>query len=56
MSEYLRASRSRDLLEIMSGDLAFVGIPTHSNRSPNDTWGDLEDVVECLLTTIRADP
>lgn len=56
MSEYLRASRSRDLLEIMSGDLAFVGIPTHSSPSPNDTWGDLEDVVECLLTTIRADP
>jgi hypothetical protein len=52
MSDYLRASRAKDLLESMSSDLAFVGIPTGSGRSTHDTWHDLEDVIERVLAAI----
>ncbi len=55
MSDYLRSSRANDLLEIMSSDLAFVGIPTHSGRSTRDTWHDLEEVIERLLAAIGAE-
>jgi hypothetical protein len=54
MSDYLRSSRANDLLEIMSSDLAFVGIPTHSGRSTHDTWSDLKEVIECVLAVIGA--
>ncbi len=55
MSDYLRSSRANDLLEIMSSDLAFVGIPTHSGRSTHDTWRDLQEVIERLLAAIGAE-
>jgi hypothetical protein len=51
-SDYLRASRARDLLEAISSDLAFVGVSTHSSPSPEDTWRGLEEVCERLLTAI----
>jgi hypothetical protein len=54
MSDYLRASRARDLREAISGDLAFGGIPTHSSPSPEGAWHSLEEVCERLLTAIRA--
>jgi hypothetical protein len=54
-SDYLRASRARDLLDTISGDLAFAGIPTHSSRSPDGTWRDLEEVCERMLAVIGAD-
>lgn len=53
MSDYLRTSRAKDLLEIMSSDLAFVGIPTDSGRSTHDTWRDLEEVIERVLAVIE---
>lgn len=55
MSDYLRSSRANDLLEIMSSDLAFVGIPTDSGHSTHDTWRDLHEVIERLLTVIGAE-
>jgi len=54
MSDYLRASRARDLLETISSDLAFAGVPAHPNPSPEDTWHGLEEVCERLLTAIGA--
>jgi hypothetical protein len=53
-SGYLRASRARDLLEAISGDLAFAGIPTHCSPSPDGTWASLEKVCERVLTAIGA--
>jgi hypothetical protein len=54
MSDYLRASRARDLLETTSSDLAFAGIPAPSNTSPERSWRDLEEVCERLLAAIGA--
>jgi hypothetical protein len=54
MSDYLRTSRARDLLEAISSDLAFAGIPTHSSPSPEGAWHSLEEVCERLLTAIGA--
>jgi hypothetical protein len=53
-SDYLRVSRARDLLESISGDLAFAGIPAHSSPSSEDTWHSLEEACERLLTAIGA--
>lgn len=49
MSDYLRASRARDLLETIKSDLDFVGIPTSFGRSLHDGWLDLEEAVECVV-------
>jgi hypothetical protein len=54
MSDYLRASQARDLLEATSSDLAFVGIAAPSSTSPDGSWRDLEEVCERLLTAIGA--
>jgi hypothetical protein len=54
MSDYLRASQARDLLEATSGDLAFAGIHVPSSASPEGSLRDLEDVCEGLLTAIGA--
>jgi len=54
-SDYLRASRARDVLDTISGDLAFAGIATHSSRSADGTWHDLEEVCERMLAVIGAD-
>jgi hypothetical protein len=54
MSNYLRASQARDLLEATSSDLAFAGIPVPSSASPEGSLRDLEDVREGLLTAMGA--
>ncbi len=53
MSDYLRASSTRDLLEAIRPDLAFAGIPVDLSSSPEDTMRELEEVVESVLTVIR---
>jgi hypothetical protein len=55
VSDYLRLSMARDLLQLVSGDLAFAGIPTRFGSSPDSTWGDLEEVLGELLIIIGAD-
>lgn len=52
-SDYLRASRTRDLLEAIRPDLSFAGIPVDLSPSPEDTFAE---VVEHLLTTIGVTP
>jgi hypothetical protein len=55
VSDYLRSSMARDLLELVSGDLAFAGIPTHSGSSPDSTWCNLEQTLEEVLIIIGTD-
>jgi hypothetical protein len=54
VSEYLRSSMARDLLELVRGDLAFAGIPTPGS-SPDSAWGSLEEVLEETLVIIGVD-
>ena len=54
MSDYLRASSARDLLEGIRFDLAFAGIATDLSSSPENTLRELEKIIERLLTTIGA--
>ncbi len=53
-SDYLRASRARDLVEAIGNDLASAGIPSPSSAAPEDSWRNLEEVCERLLTAIGA--
>ncbi|HSZ15353.1 MAG TPA: hypothetical protein VK790_15065 [Solirubrobacteraceae bacterium] len=55
VSNYLRSSMARDLLERVSGDLAFAGVPTRSSSSPDSTWRNLEEVLEEVLIIIGAE-
>jgi hypothetical protein len=55
VSDYLRSSMARDLLEHVSGDLAFAGIPTRFSSSPDSTWRNLEEVLEDVLIVTGAD-
>lgn len=55
MSDYLRSSRTGDLLEAVSGELAIAGIPIHHSRSPEDLWHHLEEICEQLLKVICVD-
>jgi hypothetical protein len=54
-SDYLRSSMTRDLLELVRGDLAFAGIPTHSGSSPDSACGSLEEFLEKTLVIIGVD-
>jgi hypothetical protein len=54
MSDYLRASSARDLLDAVHPDLAFAGIPVALNPSPENTLRELQEIIEHLLTTIGA--
>jgi hypothetical protein len=56
MSEYLRASRARDLLETLRPDLAFAGVPLKLSSSPEETWPELEGVIERALALLGAGP
>jgi hypothetical protein len=56
MSDYLRASRARDLLETIRPDLAFAGIPVSFSRSPKNTWREFEEIIEYALMTMGAGP
>lgn len=55
VSDYLRSSMARDLLELASGDLAFAGIPIHLDSSPDSSWRNLEDILEQLLIITGAE-
>jgi hypothetical protein len=54
LSDYLQASQARDLLEVISPDLGFAGIPVSHSPFPLGTWRDLEDVIERALTTVHS--
>jgi hypothetical protein len=54
MSEYLHASRARDLLETVRPDLAFAGVPLNLSTSPEATWTELEGVIERALALLGA--
>jgi hypothetical protein len=54
LSDYLQASRTRDLLESIRPMLAFAGIPTNISPIPDRIGRDLEDVTGRLLSTLRA--
>ena len=56
LSDYLRASRARDLLETIRPDLAFAGIPTSVSPSPDGTWRDLEETIKHAVATLSAGP
>jgi hypothetical protein len=56
MSDYLRASSARDLLETIRPDLAFVGIPVELSPSPENTLSELAQVIESVLMTTNTDP
>jgi len=56
MSAYLRASRARDLLEVVNPDLAFAGIAIELSPSPKNTLSELEEIIESVLTTMSTDP
>jgi len=49
MSDYLRASSARDLVEAIRPDLAFAGIPVDLSPSPEHTLRELEEVITRLL-------
>jgi hypothetical protein len=49
LSDYLRTSRTRDLLETIGPILAFAGIPTSLNTSSEGAWRDLEEVIDRVL-------
>jgi hypothetical protein len=50
ISDYLRISRTRDLLETLQTDLAFAGIPIDLSRPSPNPWRTLEDAIEHALT------
>jgi hypothetical protein len=54
ISDYLRASSARDLLETIRPDLAFAGLPTDLSPSPANTLSELEEVIKSVLTTMSA--
>lgn len=54
LSDYLKASSARDLLESLRSELAFAGIPLSLGSSPHDTWRELRDVTDHALNKIGA--
>ncbi len=53
LSDYLRASRARDLLEQLRADLAGAGVPVGS-RPGLAAWDDLEALVEHLMLELSS--
>lgn len=51
MSDYMRASSARDLLDAIRPDLAFAGVPMDLGPSPEKTLSELEQVIESMLMT-----
>ena len=49
MSDYLRASSTRDLLEAIRPDLSFAGIPTDLSPTRENTLREPEEVIEDIL-------
>ncbi len=54
MSDYLRASSARNLIETIRPDLAFAGISTDLSASPENMLSELEGVTESVLRTVSA--
>lgn len=52
MSDYMRASQTRDLLEELRPHLAFAGIPVDFSGPGPAVWDDLADLIEHLLRTL----
>jgi hypothetical protein len=52
LSDYLIASRIRDLLEAIRPELAFAGIPTHIGQTPKEAGHDLEMIVMRVLAAL----
>jgi hypothetical protein len=52
-SDYLIASRTRDLLEAVGPELAFAGIPMSISPRPEEVERNLEKVIERLLATLN---
>jgi hypothetical protein len=55
LSDYMRSSRTRDLLERVRPELAFAGVPVSVSPGPDAAWGNLEDVIESTLGMLRRD-
>jgi hypothetical protein len=53
LSDYLRASRARDLLEHVRSDFAIAGVPV-GGRPGLAAWNDLEALVERLLLELSS--
>jgi hypothetical protein len=50
LSDYMRASRARTLLDASEADLRYVGVPPHLNhRVGADQWDDLVDVARIAV-------
>lgn len=54
LSDYLIASRTRDLLEAIRPELAFAGIPMSISPTPEGIERDLEKVIERLLAALNS--
>ena len=52
LSDYLIASRTRDLLEAIRPELAFAGIPTHIGQTPEEAGRDLEMIIMRVLAML----
>lgn len=53
LSDYLRASQTRDLLEEVRHDLQYAGVPVPSTRTAATARDDLAQVVESALALLR---
>jgi hypothetical protein len=53
MSDYLRSSQTRDLLESLRPTFAIAGIPVSLGGLPETVWQDLGDLIEKLLGSLR---
>lgn len=56
LSDYLLASRARDLLEAVRAELAFAGIGVSISSTAEGAWRDLTKTVEGALAAITAVP
>ncbi|MDQ3741021.1 MAG: YegP family protein, partial [Actinomycetota bacterium] len=54
LSDYLRASAARDLLEEVHPDLTYAGIPVDFGRTVDDAWAGLERTLERGLGALGA--
>lgn len=54
LSLYMRASRARDLLEEVHGDLAYAGVPVHFGNTTKDSWDALIETTELALSATHA--
>ncbi len=55
LSDYMRSSHTRDLLERVRPELAFAGVPVSISPGPDAAWANLEDVIQNTLGTLRRD-